>query len=48
MASFIATKLTEFILELLINRFEIKKQNIIISGFEKWLRVDLKDVMILG
>ena len=48
MAQFIARKLTEFKLEFLINRFETKKQNIIISAFEKWLHIDLKHVMISG
>ena len=48
MASFIAEKLTEFKLEFLINRFESKKQNIIISGFKKWFNVDVKHVMIFG
>ena len=48
MVWFIAEKLTEFKLEFLINRFQTKKHNIIISGFETWLHIDLKHSMILG
>ena len=48
MASLIAEKLMGFKLEFLINRFESKKENIIISGIEKWLHVDQQHVMILG